>query len=87
MSDLSPVPCGHDPEDNWFDRTLCPEPCGSMHTRCGECGRAHGRCPLDRTDRKCDRCRNWLSICGHDLPFTERMRTIALPTSWAKDSH
>lgn len=31
-------PCGHNPGSNWFDRTLCPEPCGKMHTCCRECG-------------------------------------------------
>ncbi|MER8047714.1 hypothetical protein [Streptomyces sp. NPDC094032] len=24
--------------DTWFDRPLCPEPCGSMHDRCTESG-------------------------------------------------
>ena len=37
--------CGH--PDTWFDRTLCPEPCGSMHDRCTECGVVLGRCRLD----------------------------------------
>lgn len=23
----------------WFDRTVCPEPCGAMHYICETCGR------------------------------------------------
>lgn len=30
---------------SWFDRTLCPEPCGKMHDRCHDCGD-----PLDSCD-------------------------------------
>jgi hypothetical protein len=30
--------------DNYFDRTLCAEPCGMMHTRCLECGDPLDRC-------------------------------------------
>jgi hypothetical protein len=37
---LSP-PCTHN-GDTWFDRSFCPEPCGSMHDRCVECGCAPG---------------------------------------------
>lgn len=33
--------------DTWFDRSVCPEPCGAMHTRCTACGTALGGCPLD----------------------------------------
>ncbi len=36
--------CGADAGQNWFDRELCPEPCGSMHTRCIECGYPQGGC-------------------------------------------
>lgn len=38
----------HGPADaTWFDRTLCPEPCGSMHTRCYGCGVAVDGCVVD----------------------------------------
>lgn len=33
--------------DHWFDRSICPEPCGSMHDVCVECGRIKGGCPLE----------------------------------------
>lgn len=33
--------------DTWFDRSICPEPCGSMHTRCGACGGTLGVCWWD----------------------------------------
>jgi len=36
--------CTH--PDSWFDRTLCAEPCGSMHDRCTECGAVLGYCPF-----------------------------------------
>lgn len=39
--------CPH--ERDWFDRSFCPEPCGSMHTRCAACGIALGSgCVFDR---------------------------------------
>lgn len=43
-------PCRHDDPsaDTWFDRTICPEPCGGMHTRCADCGKALDCCPLER---------------------------------------
>lgn len=34
--------CNHELHDWWFDRTICPEPCGMMHMRCDVCG-----CPLE----------------------------------------
>jgi hypothetical protein len=39
--------CGGDGGDNWFDRSICPEPCGMMHTRCSNCGHALDNCPFD----------------------------------------
>ncbi|MFG2970831.1 hypothetical protein ACGFZS_46940 [Streptomyces sp. NPDC048288] len=30
--------------DTWFDRTVCAEPCGAMHTRCSNCGAAIDGC-------------------------------------------
>ena len=27
-----------------FDRTICPEPCGVMHSYCATCGRRQDRC-------------------------------------------
>ncbi|WP_432112831.1 hypothetical protein [Streptomyces sp. S1] len=33
----------------WFDRSVCADPCGSMHDRCIECGVVVGHpCALDR---------------------------------------
>lgn len=39
--------CGGHGGDNWFDRSFCPEPCGSMHTRCVPCGAALDGCPFE----------------------------------------
>jgi hypothetical protein len=39
-------PCCKD-GDIWFDRTLCPKPCGSMHDRCDACGRAVDGCAIE----------------------------------------
>lgn len=36
--------CGTRLDHNWFDRTLCQEPCGMMHTRCMGCGSAQDQC-------------------------------------------
>lgn len=30
--------------DHWFDRSICPEPCGAMHDICVECGYPEGGC-------------------------------------------
>lgn len=38
-------------------------------------------------DERCARCRNYLRLCGHDLPFSERMRTVGLHHGWARGSH
>lgn len=35
--------CKHDGAQ-WFDRTICADPCGSMHQRCVACGSAYGHC-------------------------------------------
>lgn len=42
--------CGGDAGDNWFDRSLCAEPCGSMHTRCRECGHSLDGCSWETED-------------------------------------
>lgn len=33
-----------EPGDVWFDRSICPEPCGSMHDICNDCGYPLGGC-------------------------------------------
>ncbi len=40
--------------DTWFDRTFCPEPCGSMHTICTDCGEIFGGCVLNNTEGEDD---------------------------------
>lgn len=38
--------CTH--PDTWFDRSVCAEPCGSMHCRCTGCGVVVGQpCPIE----------------------------------------
>ncbi|SOE25645.1 hypothetical protein [Streptomyces sp. OK228] len=46
------APCSHSGigVSTWFDRSVCPEPCGSMHDRCTRCGRAVGGCPIEGAD-------------------------------------
>ena len=44
------------------DCDICP--------RCGHCRESEACC------RRCPRCGNWPSICGHDLPFKERIRNV-----------
>lgn len=39
--------CDH--VDTWFDRTVCAEPCGVMHTRCAACGVALDGCALEHS--------------------------------------
>jgi len=33
--------------DVWFDRNVCPDPCGAMHQRCDQCGAPIGGCAND----------------------------------------
>jgi hypothetical protein len=33
----------------WFDRELCAEPCGKMHTRCNVCDQPVDGCPFEGT--------------------------------------
>lgn len=48
MADVEPCSrCGAPGDRNWFDRTVCAEPCGDMHTRCEACGAALGGCLLE----------------------------------------
>ena len=35
---------GHDCDSGVFDRTLCPEPCGWMHSYCSICGDPQDEC-------------------------------------------
>lgn len=50
--DSTPTECVCDPEpDHWFDRSICPEPCGSMHNICVDCGRVQGRCLVGESSR------------------------------------
>lgn len=39
--------CGGDAGNSVFSRSICPEPCGSMHYYCAECGALLDDCPLD----------------------------------------
>lgn len=38
--------CECEVSDHWFDRSICPEPCGSMHDVCIDCGRVKGYCAV-----------------------------------------
>lgn len=45
--------CEH--PDTWFSRSLCPDPCGFMHTYCIECGDPlDGLCGESARDQKED---------------------------------
>lgn len=46
VTDPCPRCAGH-AGNNTFDRSVCPEPCGSMHTRCLACGAALDGCPFE----------------------------------------
>jgi len=43
------TPCTH--PDTWFDRSMCAEPCGSMHDRCTQCGVVVGEPCRNESDR------------------------------------
>lgn len=38
---------GHRCDTGHFDRTVCPEPCGRMHSYCTTCGERHDDCAHD----------------------------------------
>lgn len=37
----------HNCDTGWFDRVICPEPCGTMHSYCSVCGELQDECTLD----------------------------------------
>jgi hypothetical protein len=45
MLDEMEQDCPHN--DAWFDRVICPEPCGMMHTYCADCGANLDTCTFD----------------------------------------
>lgn len=51
MGNLRPPPTCCPKPDMWFDRSICPEPCGSMHDRCNNCLTTMGGCVLE-SDRQ-----------------------------------
>ena len=82
--------CQCEDSDHWFDRSICPEPCDSMHDICIECGRVRGYCPVATMGRdKGNRLAlswlavaNWLDLCAehHDelpCPAMDHAATVA----------
>lgn len=69
--------CQCEESDVWFDRTICPEPCGSMHNVCTECGRIKGYCPVavddslnaDRLARTWQAVADWLDDTAAGWPW------------------
>lgn len=68
--------------DHWFDRSICPEPCGMMHDICVECGYPKGGCSVMAAGRAngdrlasswlaaadwLDRTAAWADVCGYDV--------------------
>lgn len=55
--------CPH--EHDYFDRSICPEPCGAMHYRCTDCGWALDYCPHEDPDvEKCGSVTHFTISCG-----------------------
>lgn len=54
--------CGDSPD--WFDRSICPEPCGSMHYVCEVCTLIKGWCAVALSGRaEYDRrAASWLAV-------------------------
>lgn len=50
--------------DHWFDRTICPEPCGTMHDVCNECGFPKGGCLVAEAGKGAitQERKNWLLV-------------------------
>lgn len=42
--------CGHPAGEASFSRSICPEPCGSMHYYCDTCGEVADHCELLQTE-------------------------------------
>lgn len=63
--------CQHD--NTYFDRTLCAEPCGDMHTTCNDCGYIFGGCAHLNRDAepkeltKADPIRTTIMIDGQEF--------------------
>jgi hypothetical protein len=35
-----------------------------------------------KKQRRCERCSNYLAICGHDLTLKKRLKAVQIDTSW-----
>jgi transposase-like protein len=46
-------PCPH--THDYYDRSFCPEPCGSQHYRCRDCGEVLEDCPLEDEEEEEER--------------------------------
>lgn len=58
-----------------------------MCSRCLECDyEDHHPGPCD-CGHKCPTCKNYYSVCGHDLPFVERVKSVSVQRLWAQSSH
>lgn len=47
IADLSPAPTPHVCDSGFFDRSICPDPCGLMHSFCTVCGNRADTCVHD----------------------------------------
>ena len=82
----------HTCDTGHFDRTICPEPCGMMHSYCATCGKRADNCahdpdpePADQTRAdygdRCARCRVSVGQIAADMEAlraaVERVRALA----------
>lgn len=72
--------CGRKVE-TWFDRSVCAEPCGSMHDRCSACGVTTEPCPNEPEAPECDHpsgCQFKDSGCVKTCAFGDQLKGIAM---------
>lgn len=79
---IAPCRCGGDIVGQWTEGVLVfPETCGACPPELIDCPDPENCEPYGDHYRRlqegrCIRCGNWPQICGHNLPFKERMKDV-----------
>jgi hypothetical protein len=68
-------------ERTYFDRSLCPEPCDTMHDRCKDCGQTVGFCAHEKAFEPTPHQREWAEIAReiHDREAVALFGAFANP--------
>lgn len=80
MGFLRPPPTCCPTPDMWFDRNICPEPCGSMHDRCNNCLTTMGGCVLESVGEN----RHTQAFHGALSTLADNVRRLRKAQGWTR---